>query len=519
MKINGRNFNFGRCVRIAFYKNNSQNPEYVLEHKPEIDRRYNVAMDIVVTDMPSASDKDKPGYQATVSIYNPSKQLLDVIISGATWLSDYGVDVNDENAVNQSIQQFKRTKKGAMSRYYNSRVKATIEAGYVVDGKPMYSQLISGFVNGSSFSHKGQDDILTLGIYDFPAAVASIAQLEEYSAAEILDASEEERHQMSLSLYADDKTKFAKTWYKTFVKYIQNYETERIPDDPKTMFDDLLNPDDSGYAPLKKVDVPKSSFITVGVEPKDRQSDKWFNILFVASPTAWYETQVGERNNSSGITDPKLSAKLMEQQMPDGNVTGLNLYQMLDALCALAVVPVGWERIVDNVTMNTYLIYPIGKEETYVPGKQAEIKIWNYQNLLESPSVDGAGNMTVKMVFNPKCSCKVKIALMLDGAIGETDVTRDVASFQSSKAGGARILGSMAAQTSLATMGTTQLNGAQALAAQRKGTEDSYLKGYMFNVGMPIVKVEHRLSTHKADWTTTVRTVPTISGLNYGAKK
>ena len=107
----------------------------------------------------------------------------------------------------------------------------------------------------------------------------------------------------------------------------------------------------------------------------------------------------------------------------------------------------------------------------------------------------------------------------LDGAIGETDVTRDVASFQSSKAGGARILGSMAAQTSLATMGTTQLNGAQALAAQRKGTADSYLKGYMFNVGMPIVKVEHRLSTHKADWTTTVRTVPTISGLNYGAKK
>lgn len=518
MRIKGQGYNFGRCVRVAFYKSNSDSPLYVLEHKPEVDRLYNVAMDIVVTDMPSSSAKDKPGYQATLAIYNPSKQLLDVIISGATWISDY-IDVMDKGEAQASIQQMKKQKNGAMQRYYDSRIRATIEAGYIVDGKPDYTQLIRGYVNGSSFSHKGQDDILTLGIYDIPFSDEPITAMQTYSAAQILEATDEERHQMSEALFTEDNSSFDTTWYRTFEKYIRKYETERIPDAPKTTFEDLVNPKDNSLAPLKNVDVPKSSFITVNVKPEDRDSSSWFNIVFTASSRAWHSARMGQRNSSGGVTNPQLSYKLMHQIMPEGNVTGYNLYQMLDSLCALAETPVGWERVVDNVSKNTYLIFPVGETKTYVRGEYSDIQIWNYQNLLESPSVDGAGRMTVKMVFHPKCQCLRTLALMLDETIGETDVTRDVASFQSSTKASGQMVGSMTSQGNQAAFGVTQVNGATMLAAQRKGKADANLKGYMFNVGMPIIKVEHRLSTHKADWTTTVQTVPTISGLNYGAKK
>ena len=519
MKIGDRRYNFGRCIRVAFYPGDSDQPIYVLEHKPEIDRLYNVHMDITVTDLPSASDKDKPGYQSTVSIYNPSKQLLDIIIGGATWVSDY-VDVMSKSDVNKSIRQFKTEKDSAMKKYYKSRIRATIEAGYVVDGKADYTQLIRGYVNGSSFSHKGQDDILTLGIYDFPAAEAPITEQQKYSVADIMNATEDEKHQMSLALLTDDDTEFEDTWYKTFIKYIKKYETERIPDSPQTQFDNLTKPaKDNSLAPLKNVDVPKSSYMTVPIQPEDRKTNTWFNVVFLVTRKAWDEVEVGKRNSSRSITDSKLAQKLMEQKMPYGNVTGYNLYQMLDALCSLAEVPVSWDRVIDNVSKNTYLIFPLGKDKTFVRGDLADIQIWNYQNLLESPSVDGSGGMSIKMVFNPKCVCKRTIALMLDSSITETDVTRDVGSFQSSKTVTKQLLGSMASQTSLAAFGVTQLNGAIMLAAQRKERADRDLKGYMFNVGMPIIKVEHKLSTHKADWTTTVKTVPTISGLNYGSGK
>lgn len=517
MRIKGQGYNFGRCVRVVFYKSNSTIPLYTIIHAPELNRENNVAMDMVITDMPSSSAKDKPGYQATLSIYNPSKQLLDVIISGATWISDY-IDVMDKGEVKASIQQMKKQKNGAMQRYYDSRVRATIEAGYVVDGKPDFTRLICGYVNGSSFSHKGQDDILTLGIYDIPFSDEPITAMQTYSAAQILEATDEERHQMSEALFTEDNSSFDTTWYRTFEKYIRKYETERIPDAPKTI-EDLLTTKNNSLAPLKNVDIPQSSFMTVRVSPQDRDSNTWFNIVFTSSSRAWHSARMGQRNSSGGVTNPQLSYKLMHQIMPEGNVTGYNLHQMLDSLCALAETPVSWERVVDNVSKNTYLIFPVGETKTYVRGEYSDIQIWNYQNLLESPSVDGGGRMTVKMIFNPKCQCLRTLALMLTSSIGDTDVTRDVASFQSSVLANGQMVGSMTSQGNQAAFGVTQINGATMLAAQRKGKADANLKGYMFNVGMPIIKVEHRLSTHKADWTTTVQTVPTISGLNYGAKK
>jgi hypothetical protein len=314
--------------------------------------------------------------------------------------------------------------------------------------------------------------------------------------------------------------KFETTWYQTLVKYIKQWEVERIPD-PQSMpetrrknaYNFLSTRPQQQITPLAedRSRITNEDFPLIPVSNFDRQREDWFEIKFVKSVSDWLaRTRNGGRDWGGGAIDVKLQEALTAYVMPANNaVYGINLAQMLDGLCAV-VGRIGWHRDITNRTRNTYLIYELGNEPLWVSKDKADIQIWNYQNLLESPSVSGAGIMTVKMVFNPECVCHRTLALILDPTVVSKDgATRDISGLESG------LYGSMATQSSLANFGNVQISGSNAVAALNKGVQDGKSRGYLFNIGFPIVSVKHELSTYGNNWSTTVQTVPATVGLKY----
>lgn len=470
MKINGRNFNFGRCIKIDILQGNKKT--LTIEHKPEIDPDYYVAMDVSVTDMPSARASDKPGFQAKVTIFNPSKEVLTKIAAGATWLSSYVSEETQRVIANTASSAAQATKVTGMKQYYASRLHAHVYAGYVVNGVPSYTRIIDGIVMGSSFSHKGTDDVLTIGIFDIDPTATSpdIVDPEDEELAK--NAEIHKGSPTETKWYNSETSKFADTWHNTLIKYVQNFETDFITDDGN------------------------------------------FKIVYVKSLNAWLQAK-SKKQVFSSILNPNLEQRLKAQQMRSGGIAAYNLAGMLDGLCANAEVRVDWLKETENVSANTYVIYPLGEGKTIVRGNNANIQIWNYQNLLETPSIDGAGKMTIKMVFNPQCVCNKTIALMLDKNLGQTDVTRNIASFESSIVKDGGMIGSMSSTGNDAAVANNQITGNTNIASQRKGTQDAWKMGYLFNTGFPIIRVEHSLSTYGPNWTTTVKTVPTAGGIKF----
>lgn len=476
MIINGRDFNFGRCMRIRLYK--GDNLVLTIEHKPDIDPDCYVAMDVEVTDMPSPLEHDKPGFMGNITIYNPARKVLTAIASGATWFYDFantGDVSNISSSAKKIVSSLQAAKQEtALKRYYASRLRATVEAGYVVKGVPNYTRILGGYVNGSSFSHKGQDDVLKIGVYDIDMTEISKDTLGVEDESLAINKGIFPGSVVEMKWQDKARTKFANTWAETLKKYIQEFETEWI------------NPDDQSI-----------------------------NIVYVKSLRAWLAAD-SRAKLSEQVLDNKLKQELEKQKMPNGGISAHNLAGMLNGLCSNADIRVDWLKASPaDVSRNTYVIYRLGGTRTVVPGKRANVQIWNYQNLLETPSIDGAGKLTIKMMFNPQCDCNKTISLMLTSALGATDVTRNVKSFEGSVILEGNMVGSMSSTGNDAAVANNQITGNTNVHSLRKQVRDANKTGYLFNTGFPIIRVEHKLSTYGQSWDTTVKTVPITAGLKF----
>lgn len=513
MNINGRNYNFGRCLKVEFYKTRKLESGklesyrvFVVEHAPEANPDNYVAMDVTVKDIPSPTGKNKPGYQGTITIYNPAKELLNAILLGVNIFTNANSNASDINS------STKGASKTDFIDYYNNRLQARVSAGYMSkDNKsPVYSEILWGYVNGSSFAHKGLDDVLTLGVFNINFGNAPINKVTTES-------TEEEY------ISAGSLKQFQGTWHQTLEHYIQNFAQERIPDKTQNLTIDYITSTPNSQRVFPLADEGKqmtyATQMPVPVSDFDRKNTSWFKIWYVKMPeflNKFTTTEEGTLRADESSIDYSLSTELRNLQLPsNGGITGDNLATLIDGLCGQYIgkdgTRLGWKLIMENVSKNNYLIYRLGKSKQICKGEKAEIKIWNYQNLLESPSIAANGQMTVKMVFNPACVCLLRLALMLDKSIGETDVTRDVGSFVESKTKNAQMIGSMAGQTSFANFAINQITGNTFLAnLANKASADADKKGYLFNRGFPIISVEHKLSTYGKDWTTTVKTIPTL---------
>lgn len=517
MNVKGQEYLYGRCLRVAFtgvrgVKDPSTGKaitEFYITHAPDVNRDNYVAMDVSVTDRPNARSQGNPGWQATVTIFNPTQTLLNVINSGATWVTDY---------VNENTEA--EDKANAINNFYASRLTCTISAGYLnKDKMPDWHVIMKGYVNGSSVSRKGVEEVLTFGVMDIDMMKDS--QVAEKQLAKLYG----EQYELQRCIETEKYNRFEKTWYETLIKYIRNWETDRISD-PLTDYDknrsvlyvlstkamQTMYPSRTDFSRMTDEERPFTP-----ISEFDRQKNDWFEVKFVGSLkqylTAsrdagrdWGDSFLGI--NQVGV---QLEMDLKQQTMPlNGAVYGVNLAQMLDGLCARAVHRVGWYVDKTNRKRNTYIIYPLGSEPLWVQGRYAGIQIWNYQNLLETPSVSGSGIMTVKMTFNPQCECGISLALMLDRKLlSGDDVTRNLSQFESGD------YGSMGTSANLATFGTVQLGSSNAVAALNTMVQTGKSRGYLFNIGFPIIEVKHELSTYGKNWTTTVKTVPVTAGLTY----
>lgn len=508
MKIQGNEYLFGRCLKITI----AGSKAITIEHAPEINRDLNLFMDVSITDRPSATAYDNPGFQGTIKIYNPGKRLLEAVLAGATWVQNY----LDENGI-------EKEKFNAVEDFYNSRSTVTVEAGYIEETptglKPMYHTILKGYLNGSSYERKGVDNVLTLGVMDMDLMRNSKVVEKQPEFKTVQDYLNEQERMCA----------YETTWYQTVVKIIKMWETERLPnrEDLPELSRSLIHDTSTVEQQINLPTMPDQSKLSyeempfVQVSEVDRMRSDWFEIRFVESLNTYFTVRdkVGSDYQLRQETDAGLQAEAQSLIMPVGGyVTGSNLAQMLDSLCAHMGM-IGWYRDLKNTTRNRYIFYRLGNQKAFVPKEQANIRIWNYQNLLESPSVSGSGIMTVKMVFNPECQCLKTIALVLDKKVVSKDgVTRDLNDLENG------LIESVAAQSSLATYGNVQINGANAVAAANKSAlsnqeKTAKVNGYLFNTGFPIISVKHELSTYGKNWTTTITTSPVVNGFQYAKLK
>lgn len=506
MNIKGKEYNFGRCLRITFcsWNGNSYQPtSFIVEHAPELDRLKTIAMDVYVKDMPSASDKDQPGFMGNVTIYNPGAFLIKKISEGAVWL--------DQELGDEPENKKPEERATAVKNFFHKRLQVIIEAGYVQgrgDAKSAnYNKIIKGFVQGSALYRKGTEWVLTFGIYDIDIDAFSSTIEDKYA---------EKTTEDYINEYSNNL--FERTWYDTLIKYIKKYTEYRLPTEMMTASNTSKRIKTLGIPESQQPLARDADQLSVNqfpiriVSEADREKSDWFEVFFVKSLDAYYQAKNSVGSNSltvRGVYDTDLQEEVKATNMPEGgSVTGHNIAQMLNGLCAIGG-NLHW--VVDNegVSKTRYIIWRGQPAKSFINGENAGIKIWNYQNLLESPAVAGNGMMTIKMIFNPKCKCLTTIALMLKNNIEVTDGTLVKASFQEN------LMESMTAQSSsLSTYGNIQVNGSNAVAALNKGVKDAQIRGNMFNKGFPIISVEHRLSTYGKDWTTIVKTSPSLSGFN-----
>ena len=504
MKINGLNYNFGRCLRLTFWHHGSE--ILVVEHAPELNRLKLAAIDVKVQDRPSASDKDQPGFMANVTIYNPDDRLINAIADGAVWINQYLK--NPDTAPLQDILNTTRS-------YFNDRLRVVIEAGYIQgegDAKSAnYNKLIEGYVQGSALFHKGTDEVLTFGVYDIDPSAMTASIAEQY------------KGKSYNQLIADNKRVFKNTWHETLEYYIKSFERYRIQtsadltkNKTKTDIKNIIQPKNSSVLAVQnnwntgESVITKEQMPSVPVEEEDRKSTNWFKIIYVTSLSDYMaDKKLGHIDTSTNIS---LMTEMQRKLMPEGgSVSGDTLEQLLDGLCVRGN-NLHWKKDTEHVSTNVYVIWRGAPTKSFVQGNVADIKIWNYQYLLESPSVTGSGQLQIKMIFNPDCKCMLNIALMLSNLQTE-DGQDSIATQYVKKNFQEGLLGSMAAQSSgLSTYGNIQVTGSNAVAALNKESKTAKERGYLFNTGFPIISVEHILSTYGKDWTTIVKTAPSLYG-------
>lgn len=541
MIINGRDFNFNRIVKVELVEAGSGKLVYSIEFNPLKKRELCARIEADIIGLPKVTKTDSPSYSAKVIIYNPESTLLALIAQNIEFLlgkdvSNKSIDLQptlknwqppmilpealkdkvvyatnrNEDASLLVQQEISET----LSNFYKNRPKLRLYAGYYdQEGKyENYSLLFEGYLNGSSFYHRGTEDILQLNCHDL--------DLSEIPGGTILTSvSKTKRAEIENKIIANnDKRRKGKA---TFDASLRNYEawfaTERIRlYDGKlvkltqSVLDAMWNSEDfKNVNPTSNIDVwyvTSKQAVLKGLKNQEKYADaaSWKNKELEYLLTHSYKENATSPN-LLGFYTPKV-----------------NLKEILNDLCAATKIPlkngetvsIGWDVINENVSKTTYIIFTIANGPTTTTASSATYRIWNYQNLLESPAVDGAGCLTIRMLLKPEIRAGESIALMLSEDLGEQEGLVNVSSFTSSIAyGPGRLLGSLATSANLTTTPSVQLSEAASVAALNKKKNSAEQDGYLFNRGFFIQKFEHKISTHKSDWSTTVRTVPMYGGV------
>ena len=511
MKLqNGQKVCFGKVVRLTVYAGGQQ---VVLLYAPNLNEMYNANIEAEVQDIANPMRKNNDlGFTATVTVTNPPQSLVQLIATHIGWVARH--DETEEQMVERALRETRAT----LLEYYQTRPRCRLEVGYwdysqpplpavevknsntdePVFATPSYSipgltKLFEGYLNSSALYHDGQDDILKFACHAFDASLISTRAIMEQFMCHYPEL--ERRTILEDYARADAGKRTAKPntmWHTMFRNLIREYEYFRPnPNYGQTTTEAIM----SG-----KINTRDEFLI---VNNADREKADWIDVRYIYSP------------NDLRTRNEELRKRLEFDTDVSGFYTNAGtLAEMLTDLSNEKNAMVNWMQYNDFDETHSrvvYFVWPRGEGLKSVRGQDADIKIINYQNLLESPSASVSGALHIKMFLNTACIPLRRIALILDPRMGADMGTGDEFVVKASTI----FRESMGVHGQLNPyMGTRQLANAQSVYAQQLAEKDIYKRGYLFNTGFPIIKAKHHIQTHGQAWETEVETIPMWEGLH-----
>lgn len=442
---------FDRCVKIDFGTSRAgANKVLTIEYKPRYSDDNNqlgvlcTRIEGTVTDIPKINNKTRtPGFTATIKIYNDNGTIAAECAKRASISTDFA-------SANATLA----TKVNAYKQFLQNKLWATVYVGYWDEDKndANYTQIFSGIIQSNYSYRKGVDYITELQCSD--------VRVEEMSNEQ-------------LSLYFDSGPKAVSTVKEDTEKVVNAWKPNR------NTWDDLANLAIQQFSKQKARKVTDWLQMTVAPEDvtsEDREAFGWWEID--------YDTTTDIMLESDAKTPQKDGSpvKTYYSQTEEFNSIWADL---------LSIFPngnVGCKIEDDNVKgKRIYHIYRLGKRSVK-KGDEHTYHIYDYQNLLDAPTLGTTSGLNVNMILRPDIKAGNYLQLDLSAEAEEK----------------------LGVSVGLGATGNSQftsvLQGKKSQVAKAQGAKN----GTIFNTPFLIYKVVHTFSTHSNNWKTSVTTVPEI---------
>ncbi len=492
MKLNDIDWNFDRVVRLTI-KCPGRAIEYdkegkktvntvVIEYNPLDDPRKVARIDFTCDCLTQLKDLTAPSYTAEIKLYNISKELANAIGQGG----------NEIAAVFSGKGIAER--RNAYKARNSIRPQVTLEVGYYNHENPSQTslwKLFNGYINSSFSARQGQDYVTTLQCWKYDGSLPGDANF-------CLASTESEYQELKDKLVNKRGEMYEGTVKDVIAKVIWDYATTRPTLEEVPMSEQI-----SSFSGTK--------------ENMTKQSDKrnvvQFETIFNSGDDEWKGSHkftdvfdVRFTKDASGETlDKDLEYRLLNKwgasfrAYTDGETdldkilaevlaqTGLNLDYFLDKSLTKA------DKYIWNV-------FYAGGRGTSTSADGGLIEIVNYQNVVETPMINGNGSLQLKTMIIPGVSTKSKLRLTVKNIESESAANLGAPSFSGIKA--TTFSGSNGRFTPL-------LSGEYASAVLINDAKD---KGSIFNHTFNLWKVSYNGSTHSREWFNTLYSFPSFLG-------
>ena len=491
MKLNGRDFYFDRCLKFVFTGPNltvtdengtSTRAPLTVEYCPRKDERLCPHLEADIKDMPAPNEKDRPGYSGVLKIYNPGKDILTLIAKSVNWFYNYTQKANGEVAAGKSQTD-------ATQRYYNDKLRVAVYAGYwdedIQDGDYGNAPILDGYVNNTYYYRQSSDDVLVLYCHDVDMASSS-AMANNYGEmfAKNDDAIDKYFQEM------DERRSAKGTFDATFKNLVNNFGRVRF---------------NLGAAPKEDI----FEYISA-VANKDK--DK-YKVFYVDNPTTYYTNMQAQGGQGVVVEDPALAEYCRNATLGSFYTNGDGIDEMLNELCSFGGVNLEWQFDAIYSRKPVFIVYKKQASMTEIKSLKDKgvVVIWNFQNMLEQPVVDGTGSISLKMFFNRQCIPWAYIGLQITEDQELDDSFATLSQMGLFNVDG-KLIGGFAGQAQNPAVATTQLSGSAAIGAILNNGARGLHYGYLYNSAYLIVSTQHKLNTHGNEWMTLVKTAPLIRG-------
>lgn len=468
MKTNGYTYNFNRMLRVTISDGTSSQ---VIEYCPLADERLNPRIDAVIKCMPLVVNKNnRPGFSAKIVIYNPGEKVLELINKHITW------PIGDKT----------------QAEYYRGRCRVKLDAGYydksAANPRGGYSDLGAlgaWWLNSSAYYRKGVDNILELWCHEL--------QLTDQEIQNVTTAAETRKTTYTGAIVAKKRERgFVGSkdilWDMALALTIRKHAPLKAP---------------LGSTVYESTESQMTLLTTVPTASDRSGKTKFFVLQYIQQPID--ETQPGID------AQPDHELELMAQGEPTQGMVlnGSTFSEKIGELINFFPVPIVIREdmgYTDGLTR--YWIWRPRKGDGSLSasddGEKKEHKhivtIYNFENMLQVPSVDAAGCFTAKMMFNPAMRPNVYLRLAW------SDDYRSGQAISNYTEG-------VSTSSSFAQYYPTLQGGKyQAQVKTLKYRTNKNSNGYLFNEAYKIGYVTHTLSTHTNSWYTEVKTLAILAG-------